>query len=126
MRSEAVEIVELFRPAQTRLAEVPPDPGGAARPLALGFGAAALVASRQQVQAGDFALLVGLSAVLALAMLSVGLLISTVARRAGAALGAAIVLWLLLVFLGDLGLKLAASWQDVETKMAKMSPHWRI
>jgi Cu-processing system permease protein len=45
-----------------------------------------------------------LSFVLALTMLSVGVLISTMARRAGAALGAAIVLWLLLVFLGDLGL----------------------
>lgn len=72
--------------------------------LALGFGASALVASRRQIDAGDFALLVMLSGVLALAMLSIGILISTLTRRAGAALGAAIVLWLLLVFVGDLGL----------------------
>jgi Cu-processing system permease protein len=72
--------------------------------LALGFGASALVASRQQIDASDFALLVMLSGVLALAMLSIGILISTLTRRAGAALGAAIVLWLLLVFVGDLGL----------------------
>lgn len=71
--------------------------------LALGFGASAVVASRR-IDAGDFALLVGLSGVLALAMLGVGVLISTIAGRGGAALGAAIVLWLLLVFVGDLGL----------------------
>jgi Cu-processing system permease protein len=73
--------------------------------LAVGFGASALlIAFRQHVGVADFARLVGLAFVLALAMLSVGMLISTVARRASAALGAAIVLWLVLVFLGDLGL----------------------
>jgi len=73
--------------------------------LAIGFGASALlIATRQQVGAADFARLVGLTSVLALSMLSVGMLISTLARKASAALGAAIVLWLVLVFLGDLGL----------------------
>jgi len=72
--------------------------------LALGFGASAVVASRAHVDAADFGLLVALTGVLALAMLSLGLLVSTLARRASAALGAAVVLWLALVFLGDLGL----------------------
>jgi Cu-processing system permease protein len=73
--------------------------------LAIGFGvSAALLAIRRHVGAADFARLIGLSLVLALTMLSVGMLISTLTRRAGTALGAAIVLWLVLVFLGDLGL----------------------
>ena len=38
------------------------------------------------------------------AMLSVGLLISTLSRRSSVALGVAIFVWLTLVFLGDLGL----------------------
>jgi Cu-processing system permease protein len=73
--------------------------------LAIGFGASALlIAFRQHVGVADFARLVGLACVLALAMLSVGMLISTIVRKGGAALGAAIVVWLVLVFLGDLGL----------------------
>lgn len=72
--------------------------------LAIGFGASALVASGQGVEAGTFLRVVGLACVLALSMLSLGMLVSTVARRGGAALGSVIVLWLLLVFLGDLGL----------------------
>lgn len=72
--------------------------------LAAGFGFSALVASRQHVNAADLALLAALSGVLALAMLSVGMLISTMTRRTGAALGTAIVLWLVLALLGDLGL----------------------
>ncbi len=73
--------------------------------LAIGFGAsAAMIATKQHVDVADFARLVGLSCVLALAMLGVGMLISCLTRRAGAALGAAIVLWLVLVLLGDLGL----------------------
>ncbi|MHC4217735.1 MAG: ABC transporter permease [Planctomycetota bacterium] len=73
--------------------------------LAIGFGASALlIAARQHVGVADFARLIGLSCVLALSMLSVGVLISTVTRKASTAFGAAIVLWLVLVFLGDLGL----------------------
>lgn len=73
--------------------------------LAVGFGlSAALIASKQQVDAASFVKVVALASVLALAMLSVGVLISTIARKAGVALGTAIFLWLGLVFLGDLGL----------------------
>jgi Cu-processing system permease protein len=73
--------------------------------IAIGFGAsAAVVAGKRQVPAGDFAALVGLAGLLALAMLSCGVLVSAVMRRGSSALGAVIVLWLVLVLLGDLGL----------------------
>jgi Cu-processing system permease protein len=71
--------------------------------VAAGFAVSALV-TRRQVNAADLAALVGLSCGLALAMLAVGLLVSCLTRRSGVALGAAIVLWLVLVLLGDLGL----------------------
>lgn len=74
--------------------------------LAIGFGASALAMSRnagpQQVRV--FLSLVGLAAMLALAMLAVGMLISAVARRSAAATGAAIMVWLVVVLVGDLGL----------------------
>lgn len=73
--------------------------------LSFGFGAsAALLATRQSVEVSSFVVLAGLAFVLAIAMLGVGMLLSVLTRRAGAALGAAVVLWLVLVFLGDLGL----------------------
>jgi len=73
--------------------------------LAIGFGASAgLVAWKQQVAAADFAALVGLAGLLALAMLSCGVLVSVVVRRGSSAQGVVIVLWLVLVLLGDLGL----------------------
>ncbi|MDY7109945.1 MAG: ABC transporter permease [Planctomycetota bacterium] len=73
--------------------------------LGLGFGAAAaVIASRGSTDAAGFLKLTGFALVLALAMLSVGFLISALTRRASVALGAAIFIWLLLVFVGDLGL----------------------
>ncbi len=48
--------------------------------------------------------LTGLTVLLALASLSLGYLISAVARRTSSALGIAIVVWLALVLIGDLGL----------------------
>ncbi len=72
--------------------------------VAAGFGVSALAAARQHVDAGSFARLVGLTCVLALGMLSLGMLVSTLCRRASTAVGAAIVVWLVLVLLGDLGL----------------------
>lgn len=48
--------------------------------------------------------LTGLTVLLALASLSLGYLISSVSRRTSTALGIAIVLWLTLVLIGDLGL----------------------
>ena len=48
--------------------------------------------------------LTGLTVLLALASLSLGYLISALARRTATALGIAIVVWLALVLVGDLGL----------------------
>lgn len=74
--------------------------------LAIGFGASAVAVARHadSRQLTIFLALVMLASLLALGMLSVGLLISALARRAAAATGAAILVWLLIVFVGDLGL----------------------
>lgn len=74
--------------------------------LTLGFGAAGVVLALQgSVQdAGGYLLTVLLAYLLALAMLSLGFLMSTLARKTAAALGGALFLWLFLVFIGDLGI----------------------
>lgn len=73
--------------------------------LALGFGVAgiALVTQGQVSDAGSYIMTVVLALLLALAMLSLGFLVSTLAQRTATALGAALFVWLLLVFIGDLG-----------------------
>jgi len=74
--------------------------------LALGFGLAAaiVVAGGGAVAAASLAALVGLTMLLALASLAIGMLISSLSRRSAAASGTALLVWLALVFLGDLGL----------------------
>lgn len=74
--------------------------------LLLGFGVAGLViaSDARPDETALFARLVGFSALLALAMLSVGLMISTLVRGAGAAMGTALLAWLVFLLLGDLGL----------------------
>lgn len=74
--------------------------------LAFGFGVSATIMAVRGGTAdiSSFIWLVGISFVLALAMLSIGFLISSCVSRAGVAMGAAIFIWLTLVFLGDLGL----------------------
>jgi Cu-processing system permease protein len=74
--------------------------------LALGFGlSAAVIAGRGgQTDAGAYGLLVAFAFVLALGMLSLGFLISVLARKTAVATGVALFLWLTLVFVGDLGL----------------------
>jgi Cu-processing system permease protein len=73
--------------------------------LGLGFGVAGIaLASRGTANPDVYLRLVGLSLLLALAALSLGVLISTLSKRAAMATGAAMVLWLALVFLGDLAL----------------------
>ncbi len=74
--------------------------------LALGFGlSAALLAWRAGGDgASAFLVLVGGSCLLALGMLSVGMLISVFSRRAAAATGTAVFAWLVLAFASDLGL----------------------
>lgn len=78
--------------------------------LALGFGLAAALAAGggAAVSLGAYAPIVGFAALLALAMLSVGFLISAASKRAGAATSVALFTWLVLVFFGDLGLMTTA------------------
>jgi Cu-processing system permease protein len=73
--------------------------------LALGFGVAGLFLGAQA--GGDpagYLALVGLAFLLGLVMLSTGFLISAWNRQAGVAVGVGLFLWLLFVFLGDLGM----------------------
>ncbi len=74
--------------------------------LTLGFGLAGLALALQGGinDAGGYLLTVVLAYLLALAMLSFGFLMSVLAQKTAAALGGALFLWLLLVFLGDLGI----------------------
>lgn len=71
-----------------------------------GFGVAGVVTALRGVPAGvgTFLWIATLSWVLAVAMLGVGMLVSVVSGRSAAALGVAVFVWLLLVFIGDLGL----------------------
>lgn len=96
--------------------------------ICLGFGASAVVLAVQgsHTQPGPFLFLVGLSILLALAMLSVGFLVSVTCRRAAVATGVAVFTWLVLVFVTDLGLMAGtlAAELSIETlfKLAALSP----
>jgi len=72
----------------------------------VGFGVSGLVLAWQggSADAAAFIRLAALSSALALAMLSVGLLISACVRRASVAMGWSVFAWLGFVFVGDLGL----------------------
>jgi Cu-processing system permease protein len=73
--------------------------------LVAGFGLAALaIASGGSANPAAFLGLVGFTGLLALASLGMGFLISTLTQKGSTANGAALLLWLGLVFLGDLGL----------------------
>ena len=73
--------------------------------LALGFGLAALaLASAGNGEVWAYLALVGYSLLLALVSLGLGFLISALTRKAATALGASLLLWLGLVFFGDLSL----------------------
>ncbi len=74
--------------------------------LVLGFGLSGLLIAWQggMAQTSSYLMLVLLAFLLALASLSLGLLISAAARKGATAIGLALFLWLLLVFFGDLGL----------------------
>jgi Cu-processing system permease protein len=73
---------------------------------ASGFGVAGLLTALRGVSAGagTFVWIAVISWLLSIGMLGVGMLISTFTPRSGAALGVAIFVWLVLVFVGDLGL----------------------
>lgn len=74
--------------------------------LAAGFGFSGVVIAWNHgaADASGYLALVGLTCVLGLAMLSVGLLISVLARKASVATGIAIVFWFGLAMLSDLAL----------------------
>lgn len=78
--------------------------------LLFGFGlsAAALAMRTGVVGVGAFATLVGVTCALACAMLAVGMLVSVLSRRAGVATGVSLFVWLVLVFVSDLGLMASA------------------
>jgi Cu-processing system permease protein len=76
--------------------------------ICLGLGTCAVLlawkAGGGAAHAGTIVWFAGLSFGLALGMLSVGMLISVLARKASVAVGSAVFLWLALAFLTDLGL----------------------
>ncbi len=74
--------------------------------LCLGLGACALILAWKGVatRPASIVWMAGLSFALALGMLSLGMLISTLARKASVAVGTAIFVWLTLVFVSDLAL----------------------
>lgn len=74
--------------------------------LCIGFGVSAGVLAWRAGGVGtwSFALLVGCTVLLALGMLSIGVLISVVSRRSAVSTGLALFVWLTLVFVSDLGL----------------------
>ncbi len=78
--------------------------------LTLGLGASAVVLALKGLRTNPASILwlCALSLLLALSMLSVGLLISTLARKASVAVGTAIFVWLSLVFVSDLALMAGA------------------
>lgn len=72
--------------------------------LALGFGLAGLGLANDGGDPAAFLALVGFAILLALASLGIGFVISTLTSKAATASGAAMIVWLALVFIGDLGL----------------------
>jgi Cu-processing system permease protein len=73
--------------------------------LLLGFGVSGLYMTLQGAgNPTDYVMLVFYALILALIMLGLGMVISAITRRAGAANGIAIFLWLVFALLGDLGM----------------------
>lgn len=90
--------------------------------LMLGFGVAgvALTMQGQSSDPGSYILTVLFACLLALAMLSVGFLIGVLVRKTSTAVTGGLFAWLLLVFVGDLGLMGAT----VVTQMPIQSVFW--
>jgi Cu-processing system permease protein len=74
--------------------------------LGLGFGLTALLIAIRggTAELSIYLNLLAFSSLLAIASLSLGLLLSVAVRRAATAVGLAVLLWLTLVFFGDLGI----------------------
>jgi Cu-processing system permease protein len=80
--------------------------GALAVAVAVGFGLPGLIVAgaASAERAGAYLALAGLAFLLALAGLAIGMVVSATARTTAVAVGVAVVLWLVLVFAGDLGL----------------------
>lgn len=76
--------------------------------LALGFGVAGLGLGAAGGDAFVYLALIGYTVLLALAALGLGFVLSSLTRKAAAASGAALIVWLALVFLADVGVLAAA------------------
>jgi Cu-processing system permease protein len=74
--------------------------------LTLGFGVAGIVLAfqGQTTDGGGYLLTVVIACMLAMSMISLGFLVSAMTYKVATALGTALFLWLLLVFVGDLGI----------------------
>jgi Cu-processing system permease protein len=74
--------------------------------ILFGFGLSALVIAHQSgsAQLGGYVGMIAYTALFGLGYLSVGFLISALTRRTASAVGVALFVWLLSIFLGDLGL----------------------
>lgn len=86
--------------------------------LAAGFGTSALILGTRPAASAPPALLAwlaGAALLFGLAMLAVGMLVSTTTARAGVAVGMATFLWLCFVLLGDLGLMGSALMMKLST-----------
>jgi Cu-processing system permease protein len=85
--------------------------------IAIGFGISAALLSRHgTADGGIFLRLAGLSVLLALSMLAIGMLIATVVRRSGAAIGTSVFVWLCVTLFSDLGLMGATSLLKLEIR----------
>lgn len=85
--------------------------------ITLGFGVSAAALARHGL--GDGALflrLAGLSVLLALSLLALGMLIAAIARRSTSAMGVAVFVWLGVTLFGDLGLLGATTMLDLEVR----------
>ena len=74
--------------------------------LIMGFGLSGIVIAWHggTLQAFNYLALVGLTLLLALSSLGIGMLISSALKKADTAIGVALFVWLVLVFFGDLGI----------------------
>jgi Cu-processing system permease protein len=88
-----------------------------------GFGAAGIltVARGGGTDATSFITIAVLSWLLAVAMLGVGMLISTFAERTATALGIAVFAWLVLAFIGDLGFMGTSAATSMPTEVLLLS-----
>ena len=85
--------------------------------IALGFGVSAAALARHGLGDGAvFLRLAGLSVLLALSLLALGMLIAALARRSTSAMGIAVFVWLAVTLLGDLGLLGATTFLDLEVR----------